>query len=720
MLHHKQGGAWLDGVSTVGGSPVQVRNLGEWVGSGVVYDDTDDTTVEFVWTGAQSDGGIVVTTKLDVPNGAMARLAVSPHEDFSADVRFGPGAEVTDGLIKLSADGLDADAQYHCAVRVEDTVYLKKRGRFSTLPMAGTPTSFLIAFGSCSRSPFTTETYSRIQARGPLAFVHLGDWLYPDYGGIDQQVWIGHIAEAFRDDVRSALHRQVPTYYIWDDHDFGPNDSHGLDINGEPVAYRQSRLDGYRQLVPHPPLDSEEGSSPIYYSVDIGRARLVMTDGRSTRHPKNKPDDASKSMLGAEQKAWLKTQFDWLHSNPDRVMIWANTMPWIVGKGSNRDDWGGFDTERQDLVDYFTGVTGPGNVSDRIVMISGDAHMLAYDDGTNAPGGIYVCHAAPFGNDTSGKGGPYTIGPVTDSTKQYGFLEFHDDGLNLYCTFRGCRSDTDAVVLDSGSMALIGEAPDLTPPTILTSGYHIGTEGEPWSVELSADEPVMWSITGGPDAGLFGLDGATLSLPEQPAGSYSVTIRATDAADNASEKTISVQLTADAGGDPGVIMDVMWTDFADEYPDLYADIGERSGSKSINPSQVWADLDVPPGGLIHVKSHARPRISIPLTALPAGDYRIQTKIIVGLDSSGGVNDWYDEGYVGVTRNPSGDWVGNNYMSVRDKIDQNPAGDPYVRLVDLTWTHDGGDAWLTVNTMYNEISADGGDIILADSLVLTED
>src|SRR5690625_27208 len=171
MLFRRQGGAWLDGVSTVGGPPVRVRHLGEWVG-GVVYDDTDDTIVDFIWTGAQSEDGIVVSTKLAVPDGTMARLAVSPHEDFSADVVFGPEAEVTDRLIKLSADGLDADAQYHCAVRVEDTVYLKKRGRFSTLPMAGEPKSFVLTFGFCYRIAYdkqrSEEHKSELQSRGHI------------------------------------------------------------------------------------------------------------------------------------------------------------------------------------------------------------------------------------------------------------------------------------------------------------------------------------------------------------------------------------------------------------------------------------------------------------------------------------------------------------------------------------------------------------------------
>jgi len=553
MLFRRQGSAWLDGASTVGGPPVRVRHLGEWVGGGVVYDDTDDTTVDFIWTGAQSEDGIVVSTKLAVPDGAMARLAVSPHEDFSADVRFGPDAEVTDGLIKLSADGLDADAQYHCAIRVKDTVYLKKLGRFRTLPASGTVKSFALAFASCSKISFGAISFERMLAREPLAMVHLGDWVYSDYAGTDSAVWIGGMHAAFDDAARAQFHREIPTYYMWDDHDFGPDDSSGYNANGVPNAYRQPRLNDYRAIVPHPPLADPASDASPYYAVDIGRARLVVTDTRSSRIHKTATDNASKTMLGAAQKAWLKTQFDWLASNPERAMIWAQTMPWIGTGSSTADHWAGYSTERQELVDYLTGVTGPADVSGRIVMLSGDAHMLAYDDGSNAPGGIRVCHAAPLGQNTSTKGGPYSGGTVRASTTQYGMLQVTDDGENLICNFRGYRSDTDAEVITSGEFALIGSIPDTTPPEILTGDTQAGTADADWSITLTADEPVTWSIIGGADAALFGLDGAILSLPGQPVGSYVVTIRATDAADNASEKTLTITIAEASTGSPEIV-----------------------------------------------------------------------------------------------------------------------------------------------------------------------
>src|SRR5690625_6911136 len=115
---------------------------------------------------------------------------------------------------------------------------------------------------------------------------------------------------------------------MWDDHGCGANDSYGFEADGTPVAYRQARLGGYRELVPHPDLASEGADSPIYYHVDIDRVRLVVCDGRSARHIKTKPDDGTKSMRGPEQVASLKGQFDWLAANQDRAIIWANSMPW--------------------------------------------------------------------------------------------------------------------------------------------------------------------------------------------------------------------------------------------------------------------------------------------------------------------------------------------------------------------------------------------------------
>src|SRR5690625_8053982 len=88
-------------------------------------------------------------------------------------------------------------------------------------------------------------------------------------------------------------------------------------------------------------------------------------------------------------------------------------------------------------------------------MISGDAHMLVYDDGSNAPGGIRVSHAAPLGNGNSQKGGPYSGGKVVSSNYQNGVLTFTDENGVLACEFTGYRADTVVGTIKRGSFAIV-------------------------------------------------------------------------------------------------------------------------------------------------------------------------------------------------------------------------------------------------------------------------
>ncbi|MFW2334417.1 hypothetical protein, partial [Ilumatobacter sp.] len=70
---------------------------------------------------------------------------------------------------------------------------------------------------------------------------------------------------------------------------------------------------------------------------------------------------------------------------------------------------------------------------DNLVMVSGDAHMVAIDDGTNSAyasdggGGFPVLHAAALDRPGSVKGGPYSEGAFP-GPGQYGKIEITDDG----------------------------------------------------------------------------------------------------------------------------------------------------------------------------------------------------------------------------------------------------------------------------------------------------
>ncbi len=75
-------------------------------------------------------------------------------------------------------------------------------------------------------------------------------------------------------------------------------------------------------------------------------------------------------------------------------------------------------------------------------MVSGDAHMVALDDGTNSDysssrsGGFPVLHAAALDRPGSLKGGPYSEGAFAGGG-QFGHIQVDDDGDVLTLTMTG-------------------------------------------------------------------------------------------------------------------------------------------------------------------------------------------------------------------------------------------------------------------------------------------
>ena len=106
------------------------------------------------------------------------------------------------------------------------------------------------------------------------------------------------------------------------------------------------------------------------------------------------------------------------------LLVWVNTVPWIVADGDG-DGWGQFAAERSLIAERIAALgLGP-----RMAMMSGDAHMLAFDDGrNNAHGGFVVAQAAPLDRFSSTKGGPYSHAPAAQRNGQFGVLRVTDDG----------------------------------------------------------------------------------------------------------------------------------------------------------------------------------------------------------------------------------------------------------------------------------------------------
>jgi hypothetical protein len=85
------------------------------------------------------------------------------------------------------------------------------------------------------------------------------------------------------------------------------------------------------------------------------------------------------------------------------------------------------------------------NLNNRLIIISGDAHMLAVDDGSHSRGGVKVFHAAALDAKPTTKGGPYSHG-VWPGRNQYGTMEVRDMGDRICFVFQGWRWKRDKVL----------------------------------------------------------------------------------------------------------------------------------------------------------------------------------------------------------------------------------------------------------------------------------
>jgi hypothetical protein len=244
---------------------------------------------------------------------------------------------------------------------------------------------------------------------------------YRDIARADPEPFLAAFDEALDQPAPARLYRSTPLVYTWDDHDVGPNDT-----NGESPTIAAARA-AYEAVVPHYPLLEES----LGQSFTVGRVRFLLTDARSGRSPQGDPDGPDKSMLGIEQREWLLGELRAAASDPDvAVVIWLQPVPWIAPPEAGADHWGGYAVERRALADEIVAL----GLRDRLLMVSGDAHMLAIDDGTNsdfssvtAGSGFPVFHAAPLDRPREIKGGPYSEGARSEPG-QFGLVTIDDGG----------------------------------------------------------------------------------------------------------------------------------------------------------------------------------------------------------------------------------------------------------------------------------------------------
>jgi hypothetical protein len=374
--------------------------------------DLPEDPVLWMWSGGVTHSDAVVVGRVDT-SGDVRLLLSSPGGESTHS-----GAAADDGTWRFALSGLDPDTPYTYRFLVGGTES-SRTGSFHTLS-AG-PQSFRVAVGSCSRLGSNGSVYEAILATDPDLMLFPGDFFYADHVQ-DFASFSDAYDTTLTEPAQAALYAAVPVAYVWDDHDFGGNDSDSTDPI-RPVAQR-----AYRTFVPHYPLT---GPETINQAFAIGRVRFLLLDTRSARDPKSTADGPGKTMLGPAQLAWLEEQLLEAQEQ-DAVTVIVSSVPWITAADPGADDWGGYSAERQVIADFIA----EHQLDERLFMVAGDAHMVAIDNGihTNysAAGDTTfpLLHAAALDRPGSVKGGPYSEG-VYPGGGQFGLIEVTDDGGDL-------------------------------------------------------------------------------------------------------------------------------------------------------------------------------------------------------------------------------------------------------------------------------------------------
>lgn len=385
-----------------------------------------DSPVRWVWSGGVTASEARLRARTAEPFRTV-RLALTTTDDF-ADATFHPATDLDGEIVSFAVTELAPNVRHRYAVEVDGQLDLVRVGEFTTFPEG--PASFSFTVGACARVGSNGSVFDAIREEDQLFHVIAGDFHYGDIPDDDRARYDEVIDLTLRQSAQAALYRSVPIAYVWDDHDYGVNDSDFFSSS------RIAAMEGYRANVPSYPLAGE--LSAVFQSFDVGRVRFLVTDARSAREP-------GTTMLGTSQLDWFLDELV-TAADEQELVVWVNPVPWVAEAADGADHWGGYADERGQIADVIAE-----HDIDNLLMISGDAHMVAIDDGTNTDysttgdAGFPLLHAAPLDRPGSIKGGPYSEGAIGESG-QYGLVSIDDDGDTIRVALRAKRYDGEVLL----------------------------------------------------------------------------------------------------------------------------------------------------------------------------------------------------------------------------------------------------------------------------------
>ncbi len=305
-----------------------------------------------------------------------AHLWVKASNESALSFKIGEKSDLSDGRLvegsdlnedtsftgKVVVEGLQPDTQYYYLPLLDgEPALLPPYPAFTTAPEKGTERQLRVAFGSCvgNRGYHSAASFGEMAARRNFdLLMMLGD---NHYGNTtDPQLLTDYYFMLRTVDGFARISREKPVYAIWDDHDYGPNNSDGT------LKGKENSLRIFRQWWANPGYGQPDNPG-CYYKFHRNGIDFFMLDCRYYRTPNKTPDDGTKTMLGPKQLAWLKEN---LSDSKAKFKIVASGSEWQTL--TQPDCWSSFARERQEIFDHITN-----NNIEGVVFLSGDRHFTA-------------------------------------------------------------------------------------------------------------------------------------------------------------------------------------------------------------------------------------------------------------------------------------------------------------------------------------------------------
>ncbi|MFG3049796.1 alkaline phosphatase D family protein [Kitasatospora sp. NPDC048239] len=381
--------------------------------------------------------GILLWTRVTPTPEAVPGSATGPDTDVrwelatdKAFTRIAASGTVTataaaDHTVKADVRGLTPDTAYWYRFSAGGTV--SPVGRTHTTPAANAALARL-RFGVASCANWEAgyfSAYRHLAARGDLdAFLFLGDYIYeyktgefcargtvvrphaPTHEILDLADYRTRHGRYKTDEDLQALHAQIPTIAIWDDHEFandawsGGAENHTPGTEGDWSNRMAAAKQAYFEWMPVRP--SVAGTT--YRRLRYGKlADLHLMDQRSFRSQQVKVgngdvDSADRTITGRAQMDWLKagltaSDTTWrlignevmispvaFFSLPDYILRPLAKLLGLPGEGLaiNTDQWDGYTHDRRELLGHLTS-----NGINNTVFLTGDIHSAWASDVPN-------------------------------------------------------------------------------------------------------------------------------------------------------------------------------------------------------------------------------------------------------------------------------------------------------------------------------------------------